>query len=118
MNVENAEAVGFAIIEKMVGANVSFFQAQRSNHHLIFKVSVKIDGESIKVVTQLLFQRLVLAGRTDLEQALAYELCTIPKPLFEAPDLLHEAQKSILAETIWTATGKKDANKDKCPLCA
>ena len=42
-----------------------------------------------------------------------YELCTISKSLFEAPDLLHEARKSTLAETIWTATGKKDAKRDK-----
>ncbi len=42
-----------------------------------------------------------------------YELCTIPKSLFESPDLLHEPQKSALADTIWTMTGKKDAVLDK-----
>ena len=117
VNVENAEAVGYAIIEKMVGADVSDFSFKRKDQTITItlasKASVKVDGESIQVDTQLLFQRLVLAGRTDLEQALVYELCTIPKSLFEAPDLLHEAQKSTLAETIWTVTGKKDAKKDK-----
>ena len=102
VNVENAEAVGYAIIEKMVGADVSDFSFKRKDQTITLasKASVKVDGESIQVDTQLLFQRLVLAGRTDLEQALVYELCTIPKSLFEAPDLLHEAQKSTLAETI------------------
>ena len=112
---KNAVAVGYAIIEKMVGADMSDFSFKRIDQTITLasKASVKVDGESIQVDTQLLFQRLVLAGRTDLEQALVYELCTIPKSLFEAPDLLHEAQKSTLAETIWTVTGKKDAKKDK-----
>ena len=80
---------------------------------LASKGSLKVDGESIQVDTQLLFQRLVLAAKTNLENALEYELCTVPKALFEAPELLHEAQKSTLADAIWTMTGKKDGNVGK-----
>ena len=83
VNVENAEAVGYAIIEKMVGADVSDFSFKRKDQTITITLASK-DGESIQVDTQLLFQRLVLAGRTDLEQALVYELYTIPKSLFEA----------------------------------
>ena len=72
------------------------------------KSALKVDGESIQVDTQLLFQRLVTAEKTDLEQALKFELCTIPKTLFEAPELLHEAQKLTLADSIWSISGKKD----------
>ena len=80
---------------------------------LATKAAVKIDGDSIQVDTQLLFQRLIVAAKTDLKTAMEYELCTIPKSLFESPDLLHEPQKSALADTIWTMTGKKDAVFDK-----
>ena len=69
--------------------------------------AVKVDGESIQVDTQLLFQRLVIAAKTDLESALTYELCMFPKALFETPELLLEAQKSTLADSIWTAVDKK-----------
>ena len=48
---------------------------------LASKSALKVDGESIQVDTQLLFQRLVTAGKTDLEQALKFELCTIQKTL-------------------------------------
>ena len=72
------------------------------------KSALKVDGESIQVDTQLFFQRLVTAGKTDLEQALKFELCTIPKTLFEAPELLHEAQKLTLMDSIWSISGKKD----------
>ena len=48
---------------------------------LASKSALKVDGESIQVDTQLLFQRLVTAGKTDLEQALKFELCTIPKTI-------------------------------------
>ena len=49
------------------------------------KCVVKVDGESIQVDTQLLFQWLIIAAKTDLESALAYELCTFPKAVFETP---------------------------------
>ena len=75
--------MGYAIIEKMVGADVSDFSFKRKDQTITITLASK-DGESIQVDTQLLFQRLVLAGRTDLEQALVYELYTIPKSLFEA----------------------------------
>ena len=74
------------------------------------KGAVKVDGESIQVDTQLLFQRLVIAAKTDLESALTYELCTFPKALFETTELLHEAQKSTLADSIWSSANQKTAS--------
>ena len=78
---------------------------QRNYLNTLSSCPIKVDGESIQVDTQLLFQRLVLAAKTDLEKAFEYELSTIPKSLFEAPELFYEAHKSTLAETIWTVTG-------------
>ena len=49
LNVENAEAVEYAIIEKMVGADVSDFSFKRIDQTITLasKASVKVDGESI-----------------------------------------------------------------------
>ena len=104
VNAENAKAIGESIIEKMVKVKLSDFSFKRKNQAVTMatKSAVKVDGESVQVDTQLLFQRLVIAAQTDLEQALSFELCTIPKSLFETPELLHEAQKSSLADTLWT----------------
>ena len=109
-NVENAKLIGSEIVKKMEGVKVAEYSFKRKDQAITLatKAAIKVDGESIQVDTQLLFQRLVVAAKTDLTTAMEYELCTIPKSLFESPDLLHEPQKSALADTIWTMTGKKD----------
>ena len=38
----------------------------------------------------------------DLEAVFKYELCSYPPALFESPLLLHEAQKPVLADAIWS----------------
>ena len=93
VNVENAREVGNCIILKMEGAKVSDFSFKREDQvvTLASKGSIKVDGEEVQVDTQLLFQRLALAAKSDLQHAMEYELCTVPKSLFESPDLLREA---------------------------
>ena len=112
VNVENAKALGDSILERMVGQKLSEYTFKRKEQAvtLATKGAVKIDGESIQVDTQLLFQRLVIAAKTDLESALTYELCTFPKALFETTELLHEAQKSTLADSIWSSANQKTAS--------
>ena len=102
VNVENAEAIGESVLEKMVGEKWSNYTFKRKDQAITMatKCAVKVDGESVQVDTQLLFQWLIIAAKTDLESALAYELCTFPKALFETPELLHETQKSTLADSI------------------
>ena len=106
VNAENAKAIGESIIEKMVGVKLSDMSFKKKDQAITMatKAAIKVDGESVQVDTQLLFQRLVIAAKTDLEHALCYELCTIPKFLFETPELLHEAQKSTLADSLWSKT--------------
>ena len=79
INVENAKAIGECILEKMEGQKLSDFTFKRKDQAvtLATKNAVKVDGESIQVDTQLLFQRLVIAAKTDLESALTYELCIV-----------------------------------------
>ena len=58
----------------------------------------------------ILFRKLAVAAeRTDNidpETIFKHELTTIPKALAETPELLHEAQKSTLADTIWSAVNQ------------
>ena len=98
--------------KKMVGEKLSNYSFKRKDQAVTMatKGAVKVDGESIQVNTQLLFQRLIIAAKTDLESALAYELCTFLKALFGTPDLFHEAKKSTLADTIWTSAKLKSAS--------
>ena len=68
------------------------------------KLSVKIDGEDIKIDPQLIFQRLITVinqSPDELESAFKYELCSYPSALFESSLLLREADKPALADAIW-----------------
>ena len=74
------------------------------------KNGVKVDGEIVQFEPHILFQKLAVAAeRTDNidpETIFKHELTTIPKALAETPELLHEAQKSTLADTIWSAVNQ------------
>ena len=104
VNADNAKQLGEVIMQRMVGANISQFSFKRKDQAvtLASKHAVKVDGEAIQIDPQLLFQRLTVAGNSDLESALKYELCSYPPALFESPELLNEAQKSTLTEFIWS----------------
>ena len=96
----------------MVGEKLSNYSFKKKDQAVTMatKGAVKVDGESIQVDTQLLFQQLIITAKTDLESALTYELCTFQKALFETPDLLHEAKKLTLADSIWTSARQKSAS--------
>ena len=111
VNVEKAKTIGETIIEKMIGVKVSDYSFKRKDQAvtLASKAAVKVDGESIQVDPMLLFQRLTLAAKSDLENALKYELCTFLPALFETPELLNEAQKSTLADALWACTNQNES---------
>jgi len=68
------------------------------------KAGVSIDGETVKIDHQLLFQRLVSAAHrtkeTELSQLVSYELCTHPPALFETQRLIRAADKPALANAM------------------
>ena len=68
------------------------------------KSLIKIDGNTVQIDPQILFQRLALVDKAtqDLEAVFKYELCSYPPALFESPFLLREAQKPVLADAIWS----------------
>ena len=112
VNCDNAKAIGESILEKMVGEKVSDFSFKRKDQAVTMgsKNGVKVDGEIVQFEPHILFQKLAVAAeRTDNidpETIFKHELTTIPKALAETPELLHEAQKSTLADTIWSAVNQ------------
>ena len=88
----------------MEGKTPADFSFKRSDQAVTLgtKNSVKVDGESIQIDPQLLFQRLIVAANaTDLKTALSFELCTFAPALFQLTGVLLEATKSTLAESIY-----------------
>ena len=67
------------------------------------KSSVKIDGATVQIDPQLLFQRLTIAAKAsdNLEDVFKYELCSYPPALFDSSLLLREPQTPQLANAIW-----------------
>ena len=104
VDVDQAKTVGKAIIDDMKGQCVNEYTFRRKNQAVTMdmKSSIKIDGNTVQIDPQLLFQRLALAAKAtqDLESVFKYELCSYPPALFESPLLLREAQKPALADAI------------------
>ena len=69
------------------------------------KTFMKGNGETVKVDPQLIFRRLVTVGIRieDVQSLFAYELCSPPPALFETSGLPLQANKAVLADTIWKA---------------
>ena len=103
VNVQEAKAIGECILEKMVDVKLSEFSFKRKDQAVTLgsKNAIKVNGENIQVDPQLLFKRMTVLAKTDLGKALCYELCTIPKSLFETTELPHAAPKASLADSIW-----------------
>ena len=69
------------------------------------KSCAKIDGQSLPVDPQLLFQRLLTVAREtseNLADIFKYELCNRPPALFDPSGLPTEANKPGLADAIWS----------------
>ena len=106
IDVDQAKTVGKAILNDMKGQCVMEYTFRRKNQAITMdmKSSIRIDGNTVQIDPQLLFQRLALAAKAtqDLEAVFNYELCSYPPALFESPFLLREAQKPVLADAIWS----------------
>ena len=96
VNADKALEIGSRILNQMDGISPADYTFKRKDQAITMasKNAVKVDGESIEVDPQLLFQRLSTAAGSDLEASLAYELCIYPSALFESPNLLLESHES------------------------
>ena len=66
VDVDNAKAVGKGILDGMKGQSVVEYTFRRKNQAITMdiKSSVKIDGNTVQIDPQLLFQRLTLVEYT------------------------------------------------------
>ena len=107
-NSYKAKAVGQAIPDDMLHNSVGEYHFKRKKQIVTqnSKSSIVIDDEVVHIDPLLLFQRLTVAATSDqnLESVFLYELCIYPPAFFESPNFLRQAQKSILADTIWSLT--------------
>lgn len=105
INTEKAEEAGAKILGAMVGNTVLDHSFKKINQ-VDARQSAKIEGESLHVDPQFLFQRLVMAasGNPDgMQDLFKYELSGHLSAMFEPSGLLRQAPKSVLADAIWTA---------------
>ena len=68
--------------------------------------TVTTKGETVRVDPQLIFQRLITAGKrlaNDPKSLFEYELCSHSPALFETPFLPLKANKASLADVLWKA---------------
>ena len=91
----------------MAGKNVSDFTFKKKDTVVTMdsKSCAKIDGQSLPVNPQLLFQRLLTVVRQtseNLTDIFKYELCNRPPALFDPSGLPREANKPALADAIWS----------------
>ena len=106
VNADTAVEVGRRIIDALPGKNAIEHSFKRANQVMTMnaKNHLKIDGESLAVDPQLLFQRFTTAAHChfdDPSEIFKYELCSVPSALFDNNGFLREAQKSTLAEYIF-----------------
>ncbi|KAK6172757.1 hypothetical protein SNE40_016353 [Patella caerulea] len=106
VNVHNALEVGNNIIKSMEGKNALDYVFKKKSQVVTMghKISAKVDGESIQVDPQLLFQRLLTVAAKvteNVQEIFKYELCSNLSSLFEPSGLLRQANKPILADAVW-----------------
>ena len=89
----------------MEGISAADYTFKRKNQAVMLDTNcqVRIDGATIQIDPQLLFQRLTIAAKAteSLQEIFKYELCSHPPTLFDSSLLLREPQKPVLANAIW-----------------
>jgi len=106
VNVDNAREVGNSILERMKGVTIADYTFKRSHQVVTLdsKSVLKIEGATIQIDPQLLFQRLIIAAKmtNSIENVFKYELCSYPPALFDSMQMLRQPQKTALANAIWS----------------
>ena len=105
VNVDIAKYVGNAILSSMEGISAAEYTFKRKNQAVTLdtKCQVRINGATIQIDPQLLFQRLTIAAKAteSLQEIFKYELCSHPPALFDSSLLLRQPQKPVLVNAIW-----------------
>ena len=117
MNADNAKDVGCKILASMKNQNIVDYTFKKSLQVVTqaSKSKIKVDGETVEVDPQLLFQRCTSAANglfEDPSEIFRYELCSVPSALFENNGLPREAHKSTLADALWNTVDCAATDKD------
>ncbi|KAK7088764.1 hypothetical protein V1264_022644 [Littorina saxatilis] len=106
VNVTKAREVGCGKMQAMEGKTVSDLVLKKKDQVITLgtKKSLKVDGHSITVDPQLLFQRFITVANTtyeDKKELFQFELCSFPSALFESHEFLRQPNKATLADELW-----------------
>ncbi|KAK3743952.1 hypothetical protein QZH41_002713 [Actinostola sp. cb2023] len=116
VNADKAKDVGENILTSMKSKHVHEHTFRRKDQAvtLATKTSVKINGDSVQVDPQLLFQRLSVVatgGRFEnTKEMFKYEMCSYPPALFDSSLLPRQANKPALADAIWLKSKDSQTN--------
>ena len=107
VNAYKAKEIGNNVIQAMPGNNVFDYSFKKSSQVVTQTTipSVTLDGETVQVDPQLLFQRLTAAAQRSVEnipQVFTYELCSVPSSLFDTSGFIRQPQKPALADAVWS----------------
>ena len=101
-----AKEIGQKIMDSMTGIPVAQYTFKRSDQVTTIqsKSSVDVDGQSIHVDPEFLFQRLIVASNAidDRKLLFSFELRSYPSALFDDTLMLRAPQKAVLANAVWT----------------
>ena len=93
-------------MDSMTGIPVVQYTFKRSDQVTTIqsKSSEDVDGQSIHVDPELLFQRLNVASNAidDRKALFRFELCSYPSALFDETLMPRAPQKAVLANAVWT----------------
>jgi len=114
VNIHDYEAVGKAILQKMVNQPIFTYSFKRKDKvkTLGDSSSVQVNVEQI-ISPELLFQRFLVlsqAGDLTLQDIMDYELCSYPPALFEAKHVFLKADKPQLADALRDFVSKSSSN--------
>ncbi|MCG8047094.1 MAG: hypothetical protein N0E48_15920, partial [Candidatus Thiodiazotropha endolucinida] len=106
VNAYRAKDIGSNVLQAMPGNNAFDYSFKKSCQVVTQTTTptVTLDGETVHVDPQLLFQRLTAAAQRsvgNIPQVFEYELCSVPSSLFDTAGFIREPDKPALADAIW-----------------
>lgn len=108
VNVDRCNEIGSKVISSLSGNDATTFSFKKKNKAITMhtKQALTIDNETAQVDPQLLFQRITTVARDafpEMSELFKFELSSHPSSLFDNSGMPREANKSTLADAIWTS---------------
>ena len=114
VNVDQAQAMGEVILEKISGQLVYSYSFTKKGMPITMasKSSVNTGKNIVEIDPNLLLQRLAALSQQEVDKKdiFSYELCSFPASLFVSSVLPRLANKATLADYLWTLLENDDHN--------